>query len=245
MDGAAVKEMDDRFRAPQQIGDFVFRPADWVAEDPEALIKPGPLAKTLGVSTLGAVRDYLVANRDALDPATLAVHVVSPACVQILGPLTARARVRETFVDAKATDYTDGFMGKFMPVQDFIVGLQVRFADAGDRQAVLQLLSSVREESVRTADDDGMTQVVTARAGVVMVGVQRVPNPVILCGYRTFRDVEQPASAFMLRVQDNKAGGLPDVMLCEADGGAWRLSAISRVRDWLVRELPAGLAVYA
>lgn len=245
MNGEAVKELAARFRAPVELGGFVFRPNDWAVSDPAELIRPGPSAKTLMLSTLGAVRDYVTANKDALSLAGLVVHVHSPARVDVLGPLDIRARVRETYVTAHAADLTDGFLGKFTSLEDFLIGLQVRFADADDRQRLLALLSNVKHETVKTALDDGVTQVVQARAGVALVSDVAVPNPVLLCAYRTFRDVTQPSSLFVVRVQAGRSGGLPEVGLFEADGGAWRLTAVERIRAWLADVLPADMAVLA
>lgn len=245
MDGAAIENILGAAKAPRELSGFILRPADWVAEDPAALVKPGPAAKTLGVATLGAVRDYIAANKDALDLTKLAVHVVSPSSVHVLGPLDVRSRTRETFLAAVAGDLTDGFLGKYMSLEDFIVGLQVRFADADDRKRVLSLLSNVKHETVKTAMDDGVTQVVQARAGVALVSDVAVPNPVLLCGLRAFRDVVQPSSLYVLRVAGGRTGGLPEVALFEADGGAWRLQTIARVREWLVAALPKDVAVLA
>jgi len=63
--------------------------------------------------------------------------------------------------------------------------------------------------------------------------------------FRTFREVLQPASPFVLRVQAGAQGGLPTVGLFEADGGAWRLSAVEGIRGWLAHELPDSIAVLA
>lgn len=245
MNGEAITNLVALTSKPQLVGGFLLRPDDWVVEDPAALVKPGPTAKTLDVWTLGAVRDYLTANKDALDLPRIVVHVVSPSIVQVLGPLDTRARVRETFVRANASDLTDSFIGRFQSMADFLIGLQTRFVDVDDRARVLALLSNVKDENVKTALDDGVTQVVQARAGVALVSEVAVPNPVLVCPYRTFRDVVQPSSLFVLRVQSGKAGGLPEAGLFEADGGAWRLTAIARVREWLVAAVPAGVAVLA
>ncbi len=245
MNGDAVKELAAGLRRPVELGGFLFKPPDWVVKDPASLIEAGPLAKTLGVSTLGSLRDYLAANKDALALDRLVVHVVAANVVQVLGPLDGRARVRETYLHATAADLTAGFLGKFMSLEEFLIGLQVRFADADDRKRLLALLSNVKHESVKTALDDGVTQVVQARAGVALVSDVAVPNPVLLCAYRTFRDVVQPSSLFVLRVQAGRSGGLPEVGLFEADGGAWTLQAIARVREWLIGALPPGLAVLA
>lgn len=245
MNGEAVKELASQFRKPADIGGFLARPNDWAIEDPASLIKPGPSAKTLTVATLGAVRDYLAANKDALDLTRIVVHVVSPSRVDISGPLAERTRVRETFVSAVASDTTDGFLGKFMSLDEFLIGLQVRFIDADDRGRLLALLSNVKHETVKTALDDGVTQVVQARAGVALVSDVAVPNPVLLCPYRSFRDIVHPSSLFVLRVNSGRTGGLPEVGLFEADGGAWKLTATERVKDWLTTALPTDVAVLA
>lgn len=244
MNGEAIKELGERFRAPVDIQGFIARPTDWAVEDPAALIKAGPTAKTLATATLGAVRDYIMANKDGLDVTKIQVHVAGPSSVSVLGPLSERARVRETFLTAACTDLTDGFLGKFLSLEEFNVGLQVRFADADERKRILGLLSNVKSETVKSALDDGVTQVVQARAGVALVSDVAVPNPVLLTAYRTFRDVVQPSSLFVLRVQSGRTGGLPEAGLFEADGGAWRLTAIARIKDWLTEALPT-IAVLA
>lgn len=248
MDGAAVKEMADRFAVPGQVTNeaLAIVPPGWKLEDPAAHVKPGPTAAVLVVSTLGALRDYIVANRDGISLETCVVHVATPRLVNVDGPLQIRARDRERYVQAQALDLADGFIGKFSSVEDFIIGLQARFAETPDRQAVLRLLSNISHETVKTSTDNGITQTVTAKMGIVKVGDVDVPNPVQLQPYRTFREITQPASSFVLRVNGNRTtNGLPEVGLFEADGGAWRLSATEGVRGWLAHELPSTVAVLA
>jgi hypothetical protein len=245
MNGEAIKELSERLSKPIDIGGFVCTPPTWTISDPIALVKAGPIAVPLGVATLGAVRDYLAANKDALDLSRLVVHVLSPTQVTVLGPLDGRARSREAYVTAKSADLTENWLGRFWTLEEFLIGLQVRFVPADDRTRVLTVMSNVKHESVKTALDDGVTQIVQARAGVALVSDVVVPNPVVLCAYRTFRDVVQPSSLFVLRVKSGHAGELPEAGLFEADGGAWRLTAIEQIRVWLSEALPAGVAVLA
>lgn len=245
MEGAVVKEIAGLVKQPVEIGDFIAKPEGWAIVDPASAIAPGPQAQALPLSTLGSVRDYVAANKDALKLDGIAAHVVSPSIVRLIGPLSDRSRTREVFVTAGAQDMTDGFLGKFMSLEDFILGLQIRFADADDRKKVLSLLSNVKNETVKSAMDDGMTQVVQAKSGVALVSEVSVPNPIMLCAYRTFRDIVQPSSLFVLRVQAGPQGGLPQVGLFEADGGAWKLQAIERIREWLVKSLPKSVGVFA
>lgn len=238
----AIREVLDRVRKPQELGGFLYRPNDWSVEDPNALQKPGPAAKTLDVHTLGALRDYLTANRDGLQLNTLVVYVASPAKVLVAGPLRER-RDREFFLAANAVDLTEGFLGVYKPIEEFVVGLQTRFAAApDDNRRVLALLSNVKHETVKQSTDDGVTQVVQSKAGVVLVQDSAVPNPVQLTPFRTFRDIVQPASPFVLRVANDPRGHV-QAGLFEADGGAWKLSTVDRIRDWLKEQLPQGIAI--
>lgn len=241
MEGAAVKNIADLAqRKPVEVNGFILRPDDWVPHDPNELIKLAPKAPTFAVATLGALRDYLNFNRDGLDLAKIVVHVETPFRVAVGGQLRERSRDREIFIVAQATDLLDGFLGKFMELEAFNIGLQMRFCDADQRRDLQLLVSNVKNESVATAMDDGISQTVEARAGTVMVQATKVPNPVQLTGFRTFRDIPQPSSHYVLRAQ---AG--PLMALFEADGGSWKLSTIGKIRDWLVDNLPAGVAVLA
>jgi hypothetical protein len=225
--------------------DLTVMPPGWTVADPAAYIKPGPTAEPLAAYTLAAVSDYLAANRDALDLLKLVVHVVSPQIVTISGPIMERARNREVYVKATALNLADGFLGKFTSHEDFIIGLQSRFVESVERAAVLRAIGTIKNESVKSVSDDGITQTVQAKAGTVMVAEAAVPNPVTLAPYRTFREVEQPASAFVLRANQGRPGGLPEVGLFEADGGAWRIVAVERIALWLRTSLPEGVAVLA
>lgn len=239
MDGEAVKELAQRFRAPMEMTDGVIaRPNDWALVDRDTIA--GPTPTTIKVYTLGALRDYLVANRDRLDLATLVVHVVSSQIVRVESALHDTLRTRECYLQAEASNLTDGFLSKWLSIEEFVIGLQARFVDNDDRRKVLALVGNIKDESVKTANDDGITQTVTAKTGVALVATAVVPNPVALRPFRTFREVTQPESPFVLRMQTGPSGAL-----FEADGGAWRLNAVEAIRKWLAAELPSTISVLA
>lgn len=230
---AVVVEMATRFRGPQQLNELLAVPADWKVIDPVSVLAPGPQAAKLDVYTLGALRDYVRANRDSLSLGSLVAHVVSPSIVTLSGPLSIRARVRETFVQAKALDLTDGFVGKWLAIEEFIIGLQSRFQETPDRQTVLALVSNITHNTVKISTDDGISQTVEAKQGIVRRGDVTVPSIVTLTPFRTFREVAQPPAPFVLRVNAGNGATLPSVGLFEADGGAWRLEAVESIASWL------------
>ncbi|MCP8859456.1 hypothetical protein LBW12_05385 [Latilactobacillus curvatus] len=77
-----------------------------------------------------------------------------------------------------------------------------------------------------------MSQAVTIKTGVASVDQVKVPNPVGLAPYRTFNEVTQPTSNFVFRMREGMKSAI-----FEADGGAWKLEAMSNVKDFLTRNL--------
>ena len=63
-----------------------------------------------------------------------------------------------------------------------------------------------------------------------------VPNPVRLRPYRTFLEVEQPASEFVFRMKQDKYDGITCAIF-EADGGAWKVAAMKAIKDYMQFEL--------
>ncbi|HUW08460.1 MAG TPA: hypothetical protein VM537_01965, partial [Anaerolineae bacterium] len=79
-----------------------------------------------------------------------------------------------------------------------------------------------------------VSQTVSVRRGMSQTTQVVVPNPVTLKPYRTFREIDQPESPFLLRARNPKnEEGVPEFALFEADGGAWRLTAVERIKDYL------------
>lgn len=62
----------------------------------------------------------------------------------------------------------------------------------------------------------------------------QIPNPVHLKPYRTFLEVDQPASDFIFRMRDNHG---VDCAIFEADGGAWEMEAMQNIKSYLQKEL--------
>ena len=113
-----------------------------------------------------------------------------------------------------------------------IVELQSLYAVTPDRDYLLALLSRIDVNQGVSTVDNGVSQEVSVRTGAVLKEQQTVQPIVHLQPYRTFLEVEQPASNFLLRLSKS---GYP--ALHEADGGAWKLEAKRNVKEYLAVEL--------
>lgn len=194
--------------------------------------EPTPL--TFG--TLQALADYIVADRDEdVDLDKCVLHVASPGEVRLLGPIVGEARQRFCYAKAMCTDLGFGFLGPWHEQPNFVLGLLTRFEDSEARAALLKFVGSIRSDATVDGEDDGVSQTITARSGVHLGGPTKVPNPISLQPYRTFREVEQPGCLLIVRAQqaDAEKGTVGRICLLEGDGGAWALQAVANIKEWL------------
>lgn len=119
---------------------------------------------------------------------------------------------------------------RYMSIENMIIGLKSRFAPTEDRDYLVKLLGNITDQQSVQTKDDGITQSATIKSGIQLVGEQRIKPIVSLKPYRTFLEVEQPESDFLIRLKDGSAA------LFEADGGVWEREAVKNIADKL-REL--------
>lgn len=193
-----------------------------------------PQADTLKINTLTGVVDYLKTNIDKLPKESLMIHVKTHAKVNLLGALSGHFRQRETLVSAENEElFSNGFrFGNFYDAENFNIALQSLFVRTDAVDEILRIVGNIREEDVKTFSDNGVTQSVVAKTGIARVSEVEVPNPVILQPYRTFPEVEQPESLFVLRMKKNP-NAMPSCALFEADGGKWKLEAIQSIKAFM------------
>lgn len=187
-----------------------------------------PTADTIVVRALDGLIEYIIDGFDGSSP--LLIHVASPTKVHVFSGLN-QDRNREELIRAEALLPNIPF-SSYHDVESFNVLLQSCFVANEGRSNVLRLVGNIKEEQVRTTGDNGVAQTVTAKSGISTVEDVLVPNPVLLKPYRTFVEIEQPESEFIFRLQNGPKAGL-----FEADGGAWKLTAMARIKVYLKENL--------
>jgi hypothetical protein len=190
-----------------------------------------PKADPIKMGTLDSLIDYIEANIDEMAPKMI-VHVVSPSNVQLYTKLD-NYRKREYMVDVVANLPWCQF-GNFMDHESFCINLQSKFIDSDDRALILKFAGTVESGTVAEYGDDGVSQKATVKTGIASKGEAIIPSPVKLRPYRTFLEVEQPASDFVFRMKES--AGIT-CALFEADGGAWEIEAIQSIKAYLEDKL--------
>lgn len=185
-------------------------------------LDPKRYPPNLALYTLDSLVDYLKTDLDKLGNKRLLVVVESPRDVSVFEELDENEN-RAQLVNVMSMT-PDIRFGQYEEASDFNIMLQSRFVDAEDRSTVIEFASEIV--------DNGISQTATIKTGVASLGQAKAPNPVTLRPYRTFAEVEQPASQFIYRI--NKLGSMA---LFEADGGKWKLDAINNIAEYLKSKL--------
>ena len=165
------------------------------------------------------------------------IHVVSPTEVQVIGGLDdSGARPIFATVDA-VVDVLP--IGRFLSQEEMVILLQSSFQHdkkredkdgRDDRDIVLQVVSNLRSSDVQQQTDDGISQTVQINSGVATAANVKVPNPVTLVPFRTFQEIEQPASKFIFRMREGMESAL-----FSADNSQWKVEAKQRIKDYLIK----------
>lgn len=137
---------------------------------------------------------------------------------------------RDTIYMAKA-DAPDLSLG-WRSQQEMIIALQSLVIPTESSAELLNMLKSMTDESSITSRDNGVTQEVTVKSGVSLAKTVQVKPRVKLIPFRTFLEVPQPESEYLVRVDKGNQIGL-----FEADGGIWKLEAKKNIAVYFEREL--------
>lgn len=204
----------------------------------ELLPSPDPSPPVFGVSTLSGLASYLAESIDeGAEAATVsAVHVVSPTLVRAVGDIHGDFAQRFTVAEAVPFLPDHKFqLGRALSLEDFIIGMQSHFIQDDATKQILEIVGNIVDEEEVVTEDDGMSQTVVARAGIAGRQSISVPNPVTLRPFRTFPEIEQPSSQYIVRVNKGPTG--PVAALHPAGDAQWKVTAVERIVGWLEGEI--------
>ena len=167
-------------------------------------------------------------------PEAISVSGLDGVCKLIRTELEKSVEVMTTYLpdfsrnilyraEADAPGLRTGFRGREVA----LIELRSLFIPNEGTAYLLDLLSRMTDENSVSTKDNGVTQTVEARQGVALNALVEVKPRVMLRPFRTFLEVEQPESEFLLRVDPDEGIGF-----FEADGGIWKLEAKKNIADY-------------
>ena len=133
--------------------------------------------------------------------------------------------------EVRATDVPGWEAETLMGFEEAMIALRARFQETEDTTYALKLLSDITTGSKVTYNDNGIATSVVTQSGVALQRNANIRPIINLRPYRTFQEVEQPESRFLIRVTER------GIKFVEADGGMWKLAARQTIKEWLEKEL--------
>lgn len=208
------------------IGNEHFASANLVRIEPK---KDFP--KSISLTGLDSVCKMVVNEANDLFPGDqVLIQVLNYHCVHVFTTLDGEMDRCWLYVCEADTPRVN--TGSFMSHEEAVIQLRSLYIPNDDTKYLLKLLSSVSKESKVSSNDNGVSQTVEARTGVALTTNVEVRPYVNLQPFRTFLEVTQPESMFLLRLDNDGK-----VALIEADGGVWKLEATRNIAAYFEEKL--------
>lgn len=191
----------------------------------------------VNVHSLDAVVELIKQENDKL-PSPLFVHVDRHDCVNVYSEYAGKEggyhhdRYRRFDLCTASCADIHPFTDSTMEYEQTLVILRSMFVQNEGTEYLINLLSRITEENSSQSEDNGVSQTVTVKSGIGLVKREGVKPRIPLKPFRTFLEIEQPESEFLLRVLPEK-----NIHLREADGGMWKLEARKRIAAYFKAQL--------
>lgn len=131
---------------------------------------------------------------------------------------------RQFFYEVKATDVPGWDAKVQLGFEEAQIALRTRFQETDDTIYAMKLLSDICTGAKVVYNDNGIATTITTQKGVALQGNAQIKPIVTLKPFRTFQEVAQPESIFLIRINDR------GISFTEADGGMWKLRARETVK---------------
>ena len=210
---------------------------------PVHLLVP-PATQPVQVSTLQGLVDLYAGDLNEIKskPRSVLIHITSPTSVAIVAKDPDPWERYPVYAIAEYPKSCQQFpFGQFIDPEKFIIAAQICFQRvkienddgtmAKDLDYVLKIAGSISAGRTRDNVDDGITQTVQTKQSVVLKSEETLRPIVNLAPYRTFAEIDQVVSRFIFRAHGDEEGA--ELALFEADGGRWRLAAVTAIAAWL------------
>lgn len=191
-----------------------------------------PLAKGIASASLASIVSYMTGCCDMLQKdGPMVIHITGHDHVSLNSALSPDHRVRETYVNTEL-DIDRFVFDHYLSVEKFIINLQAKFVPCDMTAAILSVVGNITQQAECGTQDNGVTQTVTTKQGIAKIGMSELPRRIPLKPFRTFGEIEQPESEFILRIKGFGEGETPSCGLFGADGGAWKEEAVNNIAGY-------------
>ena len=138
---------------------------------------------------------------------------------------------RQILYTVEATDVSGWEESDDLPFEKALIAIRTCFQQSSDTEYLLRLLSEITNKAKVTYADNGVATSILTQKGVALQSAETIRPIVSLRPYRTFQEIDQPASEFHIRISER------GIRFIEADGGMWKLTARRSIVDYIKEHL--------
>lgn len=220
--------------APAQIIDV--NGFTYIDKDKTVTMHKPPVPSALAINTLTGFVDLLEAGFERFGPQQVLVHILDQETIELISSASDMHGRRQVYIKAGALKPERNFkFNQFIPQEEFNIALQSLFVPSPSITELLAISGNLTASNTAKQEDDGITQRVVVKAGIIKLD-EVTPKPrVTLAPYRTFPEVSQPTSDYIFRVRQSEQGNT--CALFDADGGFWKNRAVASIKDWISNQL--------
>lgn len=184
----------------------------------------------LNLSSLESVITMVRTEAAKCEDRTIYVHVESHREVAVF--TTYDEKARRDYLYRAVAEVVSTPVDRWTEKDDLIIALNSVFIPNEDTEYIQTVLNKITEESKVTASDNGLGQNIEMQKGIALKENAKLKTRVLLKPFRTFPEVEQPESEFILRARDGGA-----FLIKSADGERWVLDAKKNIKEYLLKEI--------
>lgn len=203
-----------------------------------------PRPSAIKSKTLTGFLDYIKDNREKAPLEECMIHIESYESVRLIAGFDDLDKGRTVFVAAELDKELPVFpFDKYMDPESFIIKAKALFVPSEELDNVVAMASRVVAQNEIITKDDGLSQEVSVRKGVsgALKGSEENKGMYALRPWRTFRELEQPKSSFILRFK--ATDGIPQIALFDAEGGIWRNTAVMAIKEYILDQLVSSVDI--
>lgn len=186
---------------------------------------------TLKLNSLDALVKLVKTEASEMDT-PLYITIPDHMTVRCFGqPNEEEQYYRQVYYETTATDVPGWGEKNTLGFEEAQIALRTRFQETPDTLYAMKLVSDISLGAKVIYNDNGIATTITTQKGVALQTNEQIRPLVKLRPYRTFQEVEQPESIFLIRVSDR------GISFIEADGGMWKLAAREIIKKSLEEQL--------
>jgi hypothetical protein len=190
------------------------------------------LAHTLSLRSLDALVKMI--KTEAVNKYAAPFYIMIPDHMTVrcfAQPKEEIRNIRQVFYEVNATDVPGWEAEAQLGFEAAQIAMRTRFQETPDTTYALKLLSEISNGAKITFSDNGIATSVVTQKGVSLQTNESIRPIVSLKPYRTFQEVDQPASQFLIRINEH------GISFIEADGGMWKLAARKTIKEYFDKAL--------